>query len=57
MATVSVVYVGAHAEVEVPDGEFVVQRDVPVDVPEHVAERLLEQPDNWKRAGAKKGDK
>jgi hypothetical protein len=50
MATVSVVYIGAHAEVEVPDGEFVAQRDVPVDVPEDIATRLLEQEACWQRA-------
>jgi len=53
MATESVVYIGAHAEVEVPDGEFVAQRDVPVDVPEHIAKRLLEQSECWKLATPK----
>lgn len=48
MATVSLIYEGPHAEVEVPDAGADVKalRGVPVDVPEEVAKRLLKQ-DTW----------
>lgn len=45
------VYSGAHAEVEVPDTGITAKRDEPVDVPDAVAKRLLEQ-GTWSEAKA-----
>ena len=56
MANISLIYAGPHAEVEVPDAGVVVKRDVPVEVPEEVAKRLLDQ-DTWNRAEAKSREK
>lgn len=54
-----VVYDGPHQAVEVPAADVVVDRGVPVDLPDHIADRLLEQAD-WKpapkRAGSKERD-
>lgn len=54
-----VVYDGPHQAVEVPAADVVVDRRVPVDLPDHIADRLLEQAD-WKpapkRAGSKERD-
>lgn len=48
-------YVGRlPAPVEVPGIDLVVTSDDPVEVPENVAERLLEQPDNWQAVKASK---
>jgi hypothetical protein len=48
-----IVYDGPFDEVEVPDGGFVAARGEPVDAPDDVAARLLEQ-DTWSEALAEK---
>lgn len=49
MATQTVVYIGAHAAVEVPAGELIAECDVPVKVDAELAKQLLKQPENWRR--------
>lgn len=48
------IYVGVHDAVEVPDADLVAERDVPVDVSDDVALRLLEQRENWAKASEPK---
>ena len=49
------VYVGSHYEVEVTDSGHTARRDGdPIDVPDDVAKRLLDQTNNWKQADAPK---
>lgn len=48
------VYSGAHAEVEVPDAGIVARAGVPVEVPDAVGRRLLEQ-DTWAELAPKSG--
>lgn len=53
MKLVSVVYIGPHAEVEVPAAGIVAKNGEPVDVPEDIAKSLLKQEDNWAAPTAK----
>lgn len=41
---------GTHDAVEVPDAGIIAERDVPVEVADEVAVRLLEQRDNWAKS-------
>lgn len=54
--TTKLTYVGVHAEgveiTDLPDAPLVYPGDR-IDVPDELAERLLEQPANWKRAGGR----
>lgn len=47
------VYTGAHAVVEVAEsGQLATRGGDPIDVPDTLGKRLLEQPENWKSADA-----
>jgi len=48
-------YVGGHDEVEIGDTGIVCARGKTVDVPDELAEGLLDQPTNWEsvKSGAK----
>lgn len=50
-----VIYSGVHAEVEIPGAGVIAERDVPVNVPDRVAEGLLAQ-DCWSAAKPAKAD-
>lgn len=53
MKTVKLVYCGPHEAVFIPDAALTVARDKPTDVPEVLAEQLLQRP-GWKRATNRK---
>lgn len=47
------IYTGSHSAVEVVDTGHIAQREGdPIDVPDDVGNRLLEQAENWKQADA-----
>lgn len=46
-----VIYIGPHDGVEVPEVNYLeAERDKPVDVPDHIALKLLEQREAWAKA-------
>jgi hypothetical protein len=50
-----IVYIGHQDAVVVPEfGGGVIERGRPVDVPEDLGRRLLEQADNWQVSGVKR---
>lgn len=53
-----IAYVGPHDAVENDDlaaaGIPVAEREAPIDVPDDVAKKLLQQPTNWQKPASKK---
>lgn len=50
-------YVGGHDEVVIADTGIVCGRNKTVEVPDELAESLLDQPDNWQAVKASGKDK